>query len=337
MILNRVTLLALLALPAIGFGQQPKLTVRVDAQRSELLFDLGPVDLPGAMPDMPDMEMSMVAPPVLSVGMPVSGYMHGFSVEIVDQEGHVLPSTLLHHINLIAPQRRELFSQIMQRVGAAGAETGPLEFPRVIGYPITRGDSLLFSVMFHNESEQSYEHVHLRLRMRFSTGSSFVPTIAVQPFYMDVMPPAGVHAYDLPPGKSQKSWEGSPAVPGRILGLGGHLHKYGLLLRFEDVTTGKMLWETKPVIDSTGEVVAMPRKYFIRRLGLQVRPDHVYRITAEYDNPTGKSIVEGAMGTLGGLFVPDDRAKWPQVDRSSPEYVADVKVTYTKPTGMMMH
>ena len=337
MIPYRAIVFALLALPTIGFGQVPRLSVRVDAEQSELIFDLGPIDLPGAMPDMPDMEMSMVAPPVLAVEMPVSGYMHGFSVQMVDEEGHVLPNTLLHHINLIAPQRRELFSQIMQRIGAAGAETGPLEFPRVIGYPITRGDSLLFSVMFNNETEQTYDHVHLQVRMRFSTGGSLIPTIAVQPFYMDVMPPAGVHAYDLPAGKSQKSWEGSPAVPGRILGLGGHLHKYGTLLRFEDVTTGKTLWETRPVVDSAGEVVAMPRKYFIRRLGLQLRPDHVYRLTAEYDNPTGKAIEEGAMGTLGGLFVPDDRAQWPRVDRTNPEYVADVKVTYTKPTAMMMH
>ncbi|HEX6558467.1 MAG TPA: hypothetical protein VF021_03375, partial [Longimicrobiales bacterium] len=150
------------------------------------------------------------------------------------------------------------------------------------------------------------------------------------------MPPAGVHAYALPAGKSSKSWQGSPAIPGRILGLGGHLHKYGTALRFEDVTTGKVLWEAKPVVDSAGEIVGMPRKFFW--LGIELNPSHTYRVTAEYDNPTGNEIEDGAMGTLGGLFVPDERARWPQIDRAHPEYLADVKVTYNPVnTGMMMH
>jgi hypothetical protein len=33
----------------------------------------------------------------------------------------------------------------------------------------------------------------------------------------------------------------------------------------------------------------MPATRFVWRLGVPVRPDHVYRITAEYDNPTGLS------------------------------------------------
>ena len=283
-------------------AQDARLVVHDDAAHSELIFDYGPVNLPAAMPDMADMAMVMVDPPALSVPIPISGYVHGFTVDLLDQKGKLLPSTLLHHINFIVPQRRELFSPIMQRLGAAGAETGPLQFPRVIGYPVERGDSLLFSLMLSNETDTDYGPVTVRVHMRYSTGNPILPTIAVQPFYMDVMPPAGVHAYTLPAGKSAKSWEGSPAVPGRILALGGHLHKYGTLLRFEDVTAGKVLWEAKPVTDTTGEVVAMPRKYFLWRLGLEIRPDHVYRVTAEYDNPTGKAIEDGAMGTLACLY-----------------------------------
>src|SRR5512141_1729352 len=128
-----------------------------DAQKSEIILVLSPVDLPGYMPDMPDMP-TMVQPPAHTVALPVTGYLHGITIEMLDSAGHELPASLLHHTTTIAPQRRELFSEIMQRVGAAGAETGPLQFPRLIGYPINAGDSLLLSVMFHNESEQSYEH-----------------------------------------------------------------------------------------------------------------------------------------------------------------------------------
>jgi hypothetical protein len=53
----------------------------------------------------------------------------------------------------------------------------------------------------------------------------------VMPVYLDVVPHGGFHSYDLPPGRSERSWEGRPAVGGRILALGGHLHRYGVSLR----------------------------------------------------------------------------------------------------------
>jgi len=332
--MNRTILFPILAafvsLTAKLHAQQPSLTVTDDAKASEFVFTLGPIDLPAGMEDMP----MMIQPKPQSVAIPIEAYLKGFTVEMFDAEGDTLPTNMLHHINIIAPQRRELFSQIMQRVGAAGAETGPLQLPRFVGYPIAAGDSLLFSVMFHNDSDQEFHNIQLRVRMKYSR-PGIRPQIAVQPFYMDVMPPAGVHAYALPPGKSSKSWEGSPAIPGRVVGLGGHLHKYGTALRFEDVTAGKVLWEAKPVVDSTGEVVGMPRKFFL--LGVELNPSHTYRVTADYDNPTGEEIEDGAMGTLGGLFVPDDRATWPAIDRDHPDYLADVKVTYNPVnTGMMM-
>src|SRR5690606_38333091 len=102
-----------------------------------------------------------------------------------------------------------------------------------------------------------------------------------------------IHAYDLPPGKSQKSWEGRPAISGRLLGVGGHLHDYGVLLRLEDVTAGKVIWEAEPILDESGSVVGMPMKKFFWRLGVPIRADHVYRLTAFYDNPTGRMIPEG--------------------------------------------
>jgi hypothetical protein len=111
------------------------------------------------------------------------------------------------------------------------------------------------------------------------------------------------------------------------------MHKYGTALRFEDVTKGKVLWEAKPEVDTLGNIVGMPRRYFFWRLGLQLDPSHTYRLTAEYDNPTGAPIDEGAMGTLGGVFVPDDRVQWPNVDPSHPEYLADVEVTFARNNG----
>jgi hypothetical protein len=306
-------------------AQEPSLRVTVETDRSELVVALGPVALPTGGHDL------IEQPRIEAVAVPIDAYLHGFTVELIDQDGRELPAALLHHMNIIAPERRELFSQIMQRVGAAGSETGTLRLPRLLGYPVSRGDSLVFSAMLHNPTPDTYDHVEMRIRMKYSSLGTVLPRIPIQPFYLDVMPPAGVHAYTLPPGRSSRSWEGSPAVPGRILGVGGHLHKYGVVLRFEDVTKGKVLWEATPVTDSTGTIVSMPRKFW--RLGIQLDPSHTYRLTAEYDNPTDEVIEHGAMGTLGGVFVPDERATWPEVNRDHPEYVADIEVTYMRNSG----
>jgi hypothetical protein len=307
-------------------AQDATLSIRNDAKLSELVVELGPLDIP-APPG------TILQPRIQGSEIPVSGYLKAISVELTDHDGEALPSSLLHHINIIAPQRRELFSPIMQRVGAAGAETGPITLPGFLGYPLQRGDSLVFSVMLHNPTNQSYEHVHMRVRMKYAAGGLLSPLFAIQPFYMDVMPPAGYHVFPLAPGKSSRSWEGSPAVPGRVLALGGHVHRYGTLLTFEDVTKGKVLWQAKPHVDSTGNVTGVPRKFYVSRLGLQLYPSHVYRLTVHYDNPTGETIDAGAMGTLGGVFVPDDRATWPAVDRLHPLYLTDVQVTYARNSG----
>ena len=239
-------------------------------------------------------------------------------------------------------QRREFFSTIMQRMGAAGAETPPVELPSIfgrplLGYPVTSGDTLLLTAMVHNPTDQSYEGARVRVRMLYAPANTWPRPMAIYPFYLDVMPPAGVHAYDLPAGHSEKSWQGRPAVAGRILAVGGHLHKYGVALRFEDVTAGRVLWQTTPVTDSAGEVIGVPTKTFWWRLGIPVRPDHEYRLTAVYDNPTGHAIPDGAMGAMGGVIVPNHMAAWPVVDRLSAEYQHDVRVTYdTTMTDMDM-
>jgi hypothetical protein len=305
------------------YAQEPLLSVRHNADGQELIFELGPLHLEAGAD-----HGHVTQPKAQGIALPMGGYLHGFTTEMIDAAGNIIPSIMLHHVNIIAPQRRELFSEIMQRVGAAGSETGPVLMPKFLGYPVNAGDSLLFTAMFHNPTTESYHNARLRIRMRYSTDRTWHPRLTVQPFYLDVMPPAGLHAYDLPPGRSEKSWEGKPAIDGRILALGGHLHKYGLGLRLEDVTENKVLFETAPEVDEDGNVLSMPRKYFVWKLGIPLRADHTYRLTAIYDNPTGRTIVGGGMGALGGVFVPGETEVWPSVNRQHPEYQVDLKVVY---------
>jgi len=320
--------LAMAQVPEAG----PTVQVTNDSIHREIIVELSPLSLPAHAS-----HHSAKQPPPRAVALPLTGWIEGYSAEVVDSAGHPIPREILHHLNLIVPERRELFSTIMQRMGAAGAETPPVAMPAVfghpvVGYPVHRGDTVLVVAMLHNPTARSYEGARLRVRLPYATERTWPHPVSIFPFYLDVMPPAGGHAYPLPPGHSERSWEGRPAVPGRILAVGGHLHEYGVALRLEDVTAGRVLWQTAPVTNAAGEIVSIPTHSFWWRLGLPIRPDHTYRLTAVYDNPTGKAIPDGAMGALGGVFLPDNVAAWPAVDRTSAEYQRDVQVTYE--TGM---
>jgi hypothetical protein len=310
-------------------GPAATLTTAID--NGDLIFDLGPIDLP-AKATHEDVQQ----PAPLTVLAGVDGWLRGYTIELVDAAGRTVPQVVVHHVNVIIPQRRELFSQIMLRLAAAGAETAPVGLPWFLGYQVRAKDSVLVSAMLHNPTDVAYAGVHLRVRMPLTKKRLF-GAAAVFPFYMDVMPPAGSHSFDLPVGRSERYWEGSPAINGRILGVSGHMHKYGVSLKLEDRTSGRVIWEGQPTVDEHGEVVAIPIKRFVRTFGVGAHPDHVYRLTVVYDNPTGSPVIDGGMGALGGVFLPEEEEKWPTVDRSNPDYVLDWRITYRLDTSRDVH
>jgi hypothetical protein len=319
----RLSLLAAatLGLAAPAAAQEPRewLEVVNDADNEELVFIIGPVDLPAGA------HHAMIRqPPLLTAIVPVEAYLYGFDVQMIDSAGRPIPNRVLHHVNLIDPDRRELFSPIPLRIFAAGGETQPASMPKVLGLPLEPGQRLLISAMFHNPTESSYPNARLRVTLKYR-GEGWVFPIAVYPVYIDVMGPVGPKEFDLPPGRSERSWEGSPAVPGRLLGAGGHLHDYAVNLRFEDLTAGEVLWEVGPVVDEEGRTVAVPLGKFWWKGGISLDPEHTYRLTAVYDNPTADTLIGGGMGVLGGVFLPKSGRAWPAVDPQDPDYVANME------------
>jgi hypothetical protein len=295
-------------------------------------IEVGPFSLP-AHSGHGDAHAGQNAP--ITVTLPFDGWVRGLGYELVDPNGKTLPSAMLHHLNLIAPARRELFSGIMLRIGAAGPETRPYALPAIIGYRVHQGDSLLVKAMLHNPTGTSYEGVRLRIHLPVTRETSWVRPLSIQPVYLDVMPPAGAHSFDLPPGRFSKSWEGRPAIAARLIVAEGHLHQYGTALRLEDVTAGQLIWEAKPRLDDQQRVLSMPARYFLP-FGVQLHPDHVYRLTAEYDNPTGKVLHDGGMGALGGVVMPSSGSTWPPAVPSDSVYRHDVQViTFGDPKDEM--
>jgi hypothetical protein len=306
---------------ALGTCLMATLVAAARMHTGEYLLELGPYTLPAHSGHGAG---GMTTP--LATTLDRDGWVRGLSYELVDEQGEQLPAGILHHVNLIAPERRELFSPIMLRIGAAGGETKPYSLPFFLGYRVRRGDSLLVTAMLHNPTARPYRGVRLRLRLDFTPGNSLVRPWSIQPMYLDVTPPSDAHSFDLPPGRSSMSWEGQPAIPARLLAAGGHLHQYATALRFEDLTLGELIWEARPELGADGGVEGMPTRYFLPA-GVLLRPDHRYRLTAEYDNPTGKVLPNGGMGALGGIVMPTSGSSWPAAVRDDSVYQHDVWMT----------
>jgi hypothetical protein len=314
-------LFATLCASGSASAAQPRTpAVRVRDGGRELVVEYGPLKLASG-----HHHSAIIEPPAILFQLPVSGWMRGYVVELTDGEGRSLPQTLLHHLNLIGKEKRELFSHEMLRLGAAGPETRKIVLPRLLGVWGERGDTLVMTLMLHNPTATPHHDVNVRVRISFVRAGSRVGALAVHPISVAIGPKYQTNTFDLPPGRSEHFWEGSPAVPVRILGLSGHLHRYGVALRLEDRTTGQLLWEIRPKSDSVGEVQEMPVSLFLRSLGKPIRPDHVYRLTAVYENPEGRTIPAGGMGVIGGVVRVSRGHRWPGIDRSHHDYLVDVR------------
>jgi hypothetical protein len=281
-----------------------------------LRVTLGPVPLaPGAG------EPVMRVTPGHEAPVGFDGWIVGLDFLLHDAAGNPLPRELLHHVNVLLPDRRDLFRPMMKRLVAAGRETAPMRLPWPLGVRVAAGEEILVVAMLHNESAVPYDGVYISLDFETRRHGR----LGVQPFMMDVSPPPAPASWDLPPGRSTRSWEYSPAVDGRILGIGAHLHRYATELVLEDASSGRVLHRSRPVLDDSGEVVGIPHRILMPR-GVRLHADRSYRVTAVYDNPTGETIPDGAMGVLGGIF--RARSPWPAADRADPLYRQDRAGTF---------
>src|SRR2546422_4136980 len=211
----------------------PGARIFLDDQAGALVLDLAPLDMPANTP-----HHALAQPPVATLEIPETGFIYGFRVQVVDSAGHALPDELIHHFNLIDPDHRELFLPISRRLLAAGHETGTIRLPRLLfGLPLKRGEHVVASGMVENLTPTGFRQARLRLVMSFTPAKRPWPLFSASPWQMDVAFPVGDKSLTLPPGRSARAYEGSPAVSGKIAGLGGHTHDYGRAIESADVTT----------------------------------------------------------------------------------------------------
>lgn len=316
--------------PVTQHDDEVTVTVTVDSAHHEVLVRAGPFFLPnmGAM-DHHDMMMDMgsgATTPVYHFTWPVEGWMRGFRSGVEDAQGRPLPKRLMHHMIGVNYSRRQALYPAAERLFGAGQETADATIPATIGVPMQPGMDLGFYIMWHNETGADLDGVYMTMGLKYSPKNQNPRPVEVLPLYMDVnLTVGGSNTFDLPPGRSEKAYEFTFPLDGRLLGYGGHLHDYGLSVRLEDVATGKVLARVTAMRDKEGNVSGVSRSLpGIRGEGVRLRAGRVYRVVGVYDNLTDHTLKNGAMAHITGIFAPDDPTKWPSIDDSDPTYQRDL-------------
>lgn len=308
-------LLALLSVLALPQVTSPAVSIRVDSAHHQVIIAAGPFSVAGGEHAH---HHGGHGPVLLPFAWPVGGWLRGVMIDLVDRDGRAVPRRLLHHLNIVNLDRRQLVLPTYERLLAVGQETGDLRLPAGIGVPIAREARMALLVAWASGAVDPGP-VQLRVRFQWAPSNTSPAPVAVLPLPLDVgfEPGAASDAYDLPPGPSERRLEFTVPVDGRILAIGGHLHDYGTALRLEDADGGKTLVELRPEVDGQGRIVRIPiRTPGASGDGIRLRAGRRYRVVARYDNATGATLSDGAMGLMIGIFAPDrfDPRLWSVAD-----------------------
>ncbi len=279
-----------------------KLDSKMDSNAHSATLRVGPMNLP-ANTD----HMKMPQPPDLIWAVPIEGWLLAYHPRLVDSNGSAVPGTVLHHTAFWNENRSDfLCPNKEEHIFGAGSEmTDWAEVPGY-GYHVQKGDKIRIETMVYNPTATSYDKVYLEVQIPFADGNAGrVGTIIqnVYPAWMDVTS-CGNSGYDLPAGKSTKSGTVTVKYDGVLLGVGGHLHDYGRQVVLQNSSRKETVATLDAKVDSEGRLESVPVKLFLQEGGYKFAANDVLKISAAYDNPTGKLLRDGAMGIAVGYFVP---------------------------------
>jgi len=301
---------------------QPTVRVVVDSAREEIVLSVGPIDITPATP-----YTHHAAEAYHVIQWPVSGWLRGYRVDLVDSAGRLLPRELLHHAGMANLDRRQVAYPIAERVFAAAHETAPVVLPKAMGLPLSAEQRMVLYYGLVNPDTVAIRGAVLQVRIRWAHANARGIT-AILPFYANARELASeTISFDVPIGRSATASEFTVSTNGWLRVVGGHLHDHGVELRIEDAESNKVLARVRGKRTADGRLVDVSRARFpLKRRGLRLRADHRYRVVAVYDNPTGRVIEGGAMGFVAGAFIPENVGALERVDANDVAYARDARM-----------
>lgn len=285
-----------------------KLDVANDEATHVLTLRLGPLNLPA------NAGMNVAQAPDLTIAVPFDGWFTGYDPSLTDETGSPRPSRLLHHVAVYNMARADfLCPSKPEHIFGAGGEMTEWPVTPGIGYRVEKGDKILVATMFHNPTDREFPAIYLQVKIHYQLRDETGPPLKdVYPAWLDVKE-CGNSSYDLKPGRNVTSGEFTMQYDGVLVGLGGHLHDYGRQLDVVNESRHEGA-KIETVVDPQGRIITIPVLMF--RDGFPLAKSEVIRVTATYDNPTGKPLPDGAMGIAVGYFLPSDDSEMAALRRS---------------------
>jgi hypothetical protein len=292
------------------------LDAQVDVAAHTVTLRIGPMTLPAHTS-----HMKMPQPPDLVWEVPLDGWLLAYHPKLVDTGGNAVPGTVLHHVAFWNENRADfLCPNKEEHIFGAGSEmTDWAEVPGY-GYRVRKGTKIRIETMMYNPTATSYDKAYLEVAIPFEEipgdASARAPRKNVYPAWMDVAS-CGNSGYDLPAGKSEKDGTVTVKYAGVLLGVGGHMHDYGKQIVLRDLSRKEVVATLDAQADAQGHLESVPVKLFVQDGGYKLAAGDVLTISATYDNPTGKTLRDGAMGIAVGYFAAADDRKMAALRRNS--------------------
>jgi hypothetical protein len=281
-----------------------KLDQQVDATSHTITLRVGPINLPANTN-----HRNMPQPADMTWTIPIDGWLLAYTPRLVDGNSEVVPGKVLHHVAFWNTSRSDfLCPNKEEHIFGAGSElTNWAEMPGY-GYRVQKGDKIRIETMVHNPWETPYSNVYLEVKIPYTDSGDSAATAkikSVYPAWMDVES-CRDSGYDLKAGKSETIGSVKVKYDGVLLGVGGHLHDYGRQLVLQDTTRNETVVTLDAKVNENGELLSIPVVTFFDKGGYKLASGDELKITATYDNTTGKLLPDGAMGIVVGYFVPTD-------------------------------
>ena len=293
---------------------------QVDTATHTIIVREGPLTLPANTS-----HMQMPQPPDVFWTIPLDAFLLAYTPRLVDANGNAVPGIVLHHTAFWNTDRSDfLCPNKEEHIFGAGTElTNWMEIPGY-GYRVQKGDRIRIETMVHNPTGTSYDKVYLEVKIPYAEPTE--STKSVYPAWMDVQS-CGDSGYDLKPGKNKNTGAVTVKYNGVLLGVGGHMHDYARQIVLEDATRKETVASLDAKLDEKGQLLSMPVVMFLDRGGYKFAAGDQLRITATYDNTTGKPLPSGAMGIVVGYFLPADDSAMSALRRKSKPAARQVAAT----------
>jgi hypothetical protein len=284
-----------------------KLEEQIDAATHTITLRVGPMTLPAHTG-----HMKMPQPSDLFWTIPVDAWLLAYTPRLVDSNASEVPGRVLHHVAFWNENRSDfLCPNKEEHIFGAGSEmTHWAQIPGY-GYRVQKGDKIRIETMIHNPWDTPYDKVYLEVQIPYvdaNAGSVGKMTNSVYPAWMDVES-CGNSGYDLKPGKNVTTGTVPVKYDGILLGVGGHMHDYAKEIVLENATRKETVATLDATVDERGQLLNMPVVMFLDKGGYKFAAGDTLKITATYENPTGKLLRDGAMGIVVGYFLPADDAQ----------------------------